>query len=167
MRRAILALTVGGVLLTAACGTERSPAASSPAVTGKSVAAGQPAAAQPALAQSKALCEALGQVYSENMGPFAETLSKMIADRHAPGGGKAASEPAQQTLSAFAKAIRGATQGSADPKVRADGKQTADRLQATSTDEKFFAKVQSAKDVNTVLGPTLKEWLAPVTHHCS
>lgn len=162
MRRAILALTVGGVLLTAACGTEKSPAASGPAVTGGSVAA-----AQPALAESKALCEALGQVYSENMGPFAETLSKMIADRNSPGGGKNSSEQAQQSLSAFATAIRRATQSSANPQVRADGKQTADRLQATSTDDKFFTKVQSAKDVNTVLGPTLKQWLAPVTHHCS
>lgn len=161
MRRAILALTVGGVLLTAACGTEPIPAASGPAATGKAVAA------QPALVESKALCEALGRVYSENMGPFAQTLSKMIADRHAPGGEKASSEPAQQTLSAFAKAIRGATQSSADAKVRADGKKTADRLQATSTDEKFFAKVQSDKDVNTVLGPTLKQWLAPVSQHCS
>lgn len=163
MRRAIQALTIGGVLFAVvACGTAKGPAASGPAGVGQSVSA-----AQPALTEKKALCEALGKVYGENMGTFAAALSKMIAGRKAPGGEKASLEQAQRTLGDFATAIRGATQTSADPQVRADGEQTAGRLQAKAADDTFFSEIQTTKDVDTVLGSTLKEWLAPVTRHCS
>ena len=67
----------------------------------------------------------------------------------------------------FATAIRGATQGSGHAQLRADGKQAADRIQARSADAAFFGKIRTPEDVNTLLGPTLKEWLSPVNHHCS
>jgi hypothetical protein len=163
MRRTVLVLTVGGVLLTAgACGTARhagTTAAPAPVVAQSAVAAGQPAAQT----ETKAFCEGLGDVYNKNMGPFAEALTKMVA----AGGAKASQAQAAQKLSAFATAVRGAAATSQDPQLRADGKQAADQLQAKSADSALFAKVKTTADVNTILGPTLKEWLAPVAHHCS
>jgi hypothetical protein len=70
-------------------------------------------------------------------------------------------------LNAFATAIRESTQSSTDPQVRTDGKQTADKMQAKAADAGFFRAIKTSEEVNTVLGPTLTEWLAPVARHCS
>src|SRR4051812_29081167 len=66
MRRAVRALLVGGVLLSAAagCGTAKSSPNAAPA-PGAS-------AADPAQAATRSACEALGQVYTQKMAPFAE-----------------------------------------------------------------------------------------------
>jgi hypothetical protein len=159
MRRAVLGLVVGGLLLgsAAACGTAKNPApgAGTPG----------PVSLAPEQAHTKASCEAIGTVYTKNMGAFAESLSKMV------GGGTsdpaAARKDAQQKLSAFGAAIRQTTQGSGDAQLRADGKQAADQLQTTSANDAFFTKIKTTQDVTAVLSSNLKEWLAPVTHHCS
>ena len=167
MRRTLLTLAVSGLLLTAtACGTAKSPDSGTPNVPGKTAAAGT-GAADKALAETRAVCEALGKVYGQDIGPFAESLSKMVTDRKDPAGAKASQAQAQRTLGTFAKAVLGATQSSTDPQVRADGAKTAGTLQAKSADSAFFGKIQTSKDVETLLGPTLKEWMLPVTHHCS
>ena len=178
MHRSVRILLVGSVLLTAACGTTGGPPATGPAaapapgapVPGVSVggapAAGgtAAAAAQPEL---KGTCEALGQVYDKNMAPLAEALTKMVAGRKGATGTDGSQQQAQQALKSFATAVRGATQASVNAQLRADGKQAADRLQARSTDAAFFGKIRTPEDVNTLLGPTLKEWLSPIAHHCS
>jgi len=148
MRRTMTALIAGGLLAgTAACG-------SLGGATPVSTLTGGP---EPA---AKVSCEAVGDAYTKNIGPFAEALTKMVADRRTV-------KVAQQKLDAFGAAIRTATADSADLEIRADGKQTADRLHAKSADAKWFGTIRTAEDVNTALGPTLKEWLAPVTNHCS
>lgn len=173
MRRSVRTLLVGSVLLTAACGTANAPPSAPPAapapgaqVAGAPAAAGSApaAAAQPEL---KNTCEALGQVYDKNMAPLAEALTKMVAGRKGATGADAAQQQAQQALKSFATAVRGATQASADAQLRADGKRAADSLQSRSTDAAFFGKIRTPEDVNTLLGPTLKEWLSPIAHHCS
>jgi hypothetical protein len=158
MHRAVLGLVVGGLLLgaAAACGTAQNPppGAGTPG----------PVTLAPEQAQTKASCEAIGTVYTKNMGAFAESLSKMVAGGTDP---TAARKDAQQRLSAFGSAIRQTTQTSGDAQLRADGKQTADQLQTTSADKAFFTRIKTTHDVTNVLGSNLKEWLAPVTHHCS
>jgi hypothetical protein len=157
MRRVVLTLAVGGVLLSAAaCGTSRDDGDSA----APTAAPASGAAAQQGQSATKSACEALGAVYSKNMAPFAESVTKIVSDKSSP-------QAAQQSLKEFATAVRSATQQSTDAQLRADGKQTADRLQAKSADAAFFSKIKTSKDVNTVLGPNLKEWLSPVTHHCS
>ncbi|GAA2611623.1 hypothetical protein [Paractinoplanes durhamensis] len=157
MRRAVLALIFGGALSAlAACGTATGQ-------TPSTAASGPGGGALPsALVQTKESCEALGQAYTKNVGPFAEALSKMVA-----GPAKTTQDAAQQKLTALATAVRTATETSADAQIKADGKQTADSLQAKAKDATFFAGIKTTDDVNKVLGPTLKEWLSPVTHHCS
>src|SRR4051794_22235935 len=103
MRRALLSLIV--VLPLAACGTARS---------GTTVAA---APASTAPASTKAACEAIGEAYTKNIGPFAEAVTKLGDGT----GASAARKQAQQRLAAFATAIRTATASSADPQIRTDG----------------------------------------------
>jgi hypothetical protein len=98
------------------------------------------------------------------MGAFASSLSKVPA---AGGDAAAAREEAQRKLGAFGSAVLDATKGSRDAQLRADGKQAAGQLATKAKDAAFFAKIKTTDDVSTVLGPTMKEWLAPVTHHCS
>lgn len=169
MRRAVQTLVVGGALLfAAACGTSESPSTTTPPAVG----AGTPAAGGPAsagagalpadIAQTKALCESLGQVYNKNMGPFAESLTKVVASK----GAKADVAEAQTALKSFAVAVQGATEKSADTKLKEDGKKAADQLTEKSKDAAFFKTIKTNEDVNKLLGPTLKEWLSPVQAHC-
>ncbi len=152
MRRTIRTLLVGGVLLTAAaCGTAKGPS---------TVAAPTGAPASTAPAAIRTTCEALGQAYGKNMAPFAESLTKFVADRKTIA-------TAQQSLAAFATAVQEATAASDDAQLRADGKQAAERLHAKSTDAKFFATIKTTKDVDKAVGPTLTEWLSGVSRHCT
>jgi len=161
MRRAVQALIISGALLSAAaCGTATGPTPG--AAVGDAGTA--PVVATPDAASStRTLCDALGQAYSKNMAPFAEALTKLVN----AGGDEANRRQVQQSMKAFAGAIRVATQNSADPQVKTDGKQAADRLQAKAADAGFIKTIKTTEDVQTVLGPTLKEWLSPVAQHCS
>ena len=140
----------------AACGTANG------ASPGSNQAAPGGAVQPSALAETKQSCEALGQAYTKNVGPFAEALSKMVA-----GPTKDTQAAAQTKLGNLAVAVRAATETSTDAQIKSDGKSTADSLTAKSKDGKFFAGIKTSEDVNKVLGPTLKQWLSPVTHHCS
>jgi hypothetical protein len=153
MRRALFGIVAGGLLLgAAACGSTGgpTPGAGTAAVT-----------LAPEQLATKASCEAIGDVYTKNMGAFASSLSKV------PASGDTARKEAQQKLTAFGSAVLGATKGSTDAEMRADGKRAAEQLQAAAKNAGFFAKIKTTDDVSAVLGPTMKEWLAPVTHHCS
>ena len=148
MRRVLLA---GGVLLTASvsgCG-------------GGDVRTPPPATLSPEQAATKVSCEALGQVYNQKMAPFAQAVTGMV-DGRAPD-----AKPAQQALRNLATAVRAATTASADTRLRADGKKTADALTAKATDDAFFRAIRTPDDVQDVLGTDLKAWLAPVTSHCT
>ena len=163
MRRAVLAIAVGSVFLTAsACGTAKSPAGNGTPNPAAAASAGEPSG----LADTRKVCENLGKVYNADIGPFADAVGKMIAGRKTTGA-DAAQQRAQQSLGIMGEAIRIATQTSTNAQLRADGTQTANTLNAKSEDAAYFKKIQTTQDMNTLLGPTLKEWLSPVTHHCS
>ncbi len=160
MRQAVRAFIVGGVLFSAAaCGTATNPA---PGGVGIGSGAAPPPEVQASQASIKEACEALGTVYSRNMAPVAESLTKLVDNTD-----KKTRQQAQQAMKAFAAEIRRATEKSTDAKLRTDGKKTADRLQAEAADADLFSKIKTNEDVNTVLGSTLKEWLSPIEQHCS
>jgi hypothetical protein len=164
MRRAVRTLLVGGVLFSvAACGTAAKSGEQPAAAPGGS-AAPAAAALSPEQEATKSTCEALGKAFDKSMAPFAEALTKFIASKE---GGKGSPQQAQAALKSFATEVRTATESSPVAQIKADGKQTADRLQERAADATFFAKIKTDKDVSALLGPTLKEWLSPVTHHCS
>ena len=166
MRQAVQAFIISGVLLTAAgCGTATGSTPGAPA--GPGTASAPPAATLAAEASTKSSCQALGEVYSSHIPPFAEALSKMVTGRQSAGADPESQRQVQKSLSAFATAVRESTQSSTDPQIRTDGKQTADRMQAKAADAGFFRAIKTTEEVNAVLGPTLTEWLSPVARHCS
>ena len=166
MRRAVLALLVGGALLTAtACGTAKNATPNTAPNPGQATAVSA-GAAPPVETTTKQWCESLGQVYNSNMGPFAESLTKMV-DGRKTGAAKATQDAAQKSLTSFAAAIRAATEGAVDPSLVQVGRQISDILKDKAKDEALFDKIKTTDDVNKLLGPTLKEWLAPLTSRCS
>jgi len=152
MRRAVRVVVAGGVaaLFAAGCGSAPNSGPVSPAV---------PVAAP----ETKVTCEAVGEAYTKNIGPFAVALTGMVQTTPTAAGRAAA----QQKLKALADSVRAATQSSGDAQLKADGKQAADQLRAKAADATFFGTIKTAQDVSTVLGPSLKQWLSPVNHHCS
>ncbi|HET6528993.1 MAG TPA: hypothetical protein VFH03_00040 [Actinoplanes sp.] len=165
MRRPLLALAVGSLLAVTACGTARNPAVS--AVPSAGAGAPSAVAVPTELAETKAVCEAIGQVYTANMGPFAQAVSELAAVRQRSGDAGQLQGQAQERLSEFATAIRGATRDSGVREAQAAGERTAKLLEAKSDDAAFFRKIQTGKDAEQVIGSTLKEWLKPVTSYCS
>jgi hypothetical protein len=175
MRRAVPVLIACLLFGATACGTARTgdqaatqppvpPAASVPAGAGKAPAT--PGVAPAALAETKQVCEAIGQVYTDNMGRFAGSLSSLVADRADAAKARTSQERAQKALGTFATDVRTATQYS-PAAARAAGKQAADRLGKAAGDDAYFAKIKTTKDVDRVLGTDLTKWLAPITEHCS
>ena len=166
MRRAVQAFIIGSVLCSAAaCGTA-TPAPGEPGA-GIGSATPPPAAEQSAAASTRSACEALGLVYSRYMAPFAQSLTELVDGREKAGDAEKYRKEVQEALTAFATGIRTATKESTDPELRNDGERTAARLTAEDTREDLFKEVRTRKDVDTTLGPTLKEWLSPVDAHCS
>jgi hypothetical protein len=167
MRQAVRMLLISGMLLPmAACGTATNPAPGEPAAGIGSATAAAPEV-RASEASTKASCEALGQAYSKNMAPLAEALTKLATVRGSAGDDKVPQGQVRQALTTFAAAIGGATQGSTDPQLRADGKKTAAKLTAKAADKKVFSEVKTTDDVNTALGSTLKQWLSAVDQQCS
>ena len=167
MRRAVQALVISGVLLSAAaCST----ATSGPTPGSAPLAPGAPGAASATRTGDPAnmsACEALSEVYNKNMAPFAEAVTRMVDARKRAQDDQDYERRVKQSLTAFATAITGATKDSTDPQLRTDGKKTAEQLKAKASDAKFIGGIKTTEDANTVLGPTLKGWLSPVAQHCS
>lgn len=167
MRRAVQAFIVSGVLLSAAaCGT----ATTGPTPGSAPQAPQAPGAAAPTPTgppADKTSCEALSEVYNQNMAPFAEAVTRMADARQRSQDDQDFERRVKQTLTSFATAITAATSDSTDPRLRTDGKKTAERLKAKAGDATFIGGIKTPEDATTVLGPTLKEWLSPVAQHCS
>jgi hypothetical protein len=162
MRHAVRALIIGGVLLSAgACGTASNPAPGGGVGIGSATA--PPAAERSAEVSTRSACEALGQVYSKHMAPYAQALTQLVEKD----GAKPEQQTVQKSLTSFAAAILGATKDSPDPQLRSDGKKAADTLQAKAKDAGTFTAIKTNEDVNTAVGSTLKQWLSPVEQHCS
>jgi hypothetical protein len=170
MRRAVQAIVISGMLLSAAaCSTATSgpTPGSAPQPPGAPGAPGAASATRTGDPADKSSCEALSQVYNKNMAPFAEAVTRMVDARERAADDQDHEQRVRQSLTTFATAITGATKDSADPRLRTDGKKTAEQLTAKAADAEFIGGIKTTKDANTVLGPTLKGWLSPVAQHCS
>ena len=169
MRRAAMALAVLGLAVTAAAGCSlKSNEAGSPAGAPGQAAASMDPTVQASLADTRNVCDAIGKVYSKDYATFATALSKLATSRKSNAAAQSSSKmQAQGALKGFADDLRGATQASTNTQVRTDGAQAADQLQQHAGDNTIFDKVKTTSDVQTLLGSTMKGWLAPLSNHCT
>ena len=170
MRRAILAVTTGCLLLTgAACGSDPK--------TSTTTAAATPSAAPPSVASSptadytadtKAVCTKVNKIFSDDLEDFATDLGKMIANKEAKqtSGADAAEKAAGKDLKDVAAAMKKATAEAEDPALVRAGEQSAEKITATAADGKFYDKIKTTKDVDTVLKAEFTRWYTPLSEFC-
>ena len=169
MRRAILAVTTGCVLLTgAACGNDAdssTTAAATPSAAPSAVAS-SPAADY--TADTKAVCAKVDKIFTEDLEDFATELGKMIAYKEAKQTSEAntAEKSAGKELKEVAAAMKKATGAAQDPGLVKAGEASAEKITTTAGDTKFFDKIKTTKDVDTVLEAEFTAWFTPLSEYC-
>src|SRR3712207_6749382 len=131
MRRALLTVTLGGVLLAgAACDSDPAPTAGAPSAGGGSVAPPGPSTVPSGpdfTEDTRKVCAELDKRLNKHLEAFGAELGKMIANKEADvsGGAKEAQAKAARELEKFSDDIREAGAKAQDPAVRAATEETA------------------------------------------
>ncbi|HET9517949.1 MAG TPA: hypothetical protein VFO77_09515 [Actinoplanes sp.] len=178
MRRALMTVTLGTVLLTgAACGTASEPPA--PGGTG----APPPAAAQASAAQASAanpsppnekspntakVCAEVQKVFNNDTAPIGAELAMMLVhkERKAKDQAAKAEENARKQLRTVAGKLKQATAGAEEAAVKAAGATSAGKLNASAADAKAFDELKSSADLNKFIDTKMADWLSPISGHC-
>lgn len=170
MQRAILAVTLGGLLLTvAACDSDAETteaATTAPAVTPSSAPASLPPDYS---ANTRQVCGKIDKIIDRDVTAFGAEMGKMIARKEAKATVEAdkAEKAAGQRLAAAAAGIRRETAAAEDPELKTAGVTSAGKLAKAATDTRFFDGIKSSTEFDRVIEARMAEWLSPVTGYCS
>ena len=172
MRRAILAVLAGGVLLTgAACDSDADPG--EVAAPAAETAAAAPATTEPApdySADTAKVCGRLDKIFSGALADdFGAAMGKMIAQKEAKQAAEAkkAEKAAAAELKAVGSQIRKETVAAQDPELKEAGAASAAKLEKSAKDRNYIEKVKTTKDLDRTLKPQIQEWLSPVAGYCA
>jgi hypothetical protein len=163
MRRALLAVSLSGLLLTgAACssgGDSDDPTAEAPATVPTTAATTSPPPNY--TANTKKVCAELED--------FGTEIGKMIAYKEAKQADNAekAEKAAGNQLKEVSAQIRKETAAAQDPELKTAGAASAAKFSKSATDTKFFDKIKSTKDLDKVLEGEMTNWLTPVAGYCA
>ena len=167
MRRALLAVFAGSLLLpVAACDNDaKSTAEPTSTVT-------VPDDSLPPLpdysVNTKQICTQLQTVYSGELRDFGTAMGQMVTFKEAkqtPDADKAENQAAAKLKAAGAK-IRQDTATAEDPDFQAAGETSAAKFEQSATDRKYFDRVKTLNDLNGTLQPQMAQWLTPVSAFC-
>jgi hypothetical protein len=168
MRRAILAATLGGVLLTGAACSGDAKNTGSAAVTPTPSAA--PTSAAPDYSDNTQLvCGKLQKVFDTDLQSFDAQVGKMIAykeAKQAPEAANAQKAAALQLKNVGAK-VKQETAVAQDPELQAAGATSAAKFTKSAADAPFFARIKTTKDLDRIIEGQMKEWLTPVAGYCA
>jgi hypothetical protein len=168
MRRALLAVALGGLLLTAAAcdsGAESTDAA--PAATVPSAAPTSPAPDY--TANTKLVCGNVSAIFSDDMTGFHTEMGKMIARKEAKETAEAeqAEKAARAQLKSVGAKIKKATAAAQDPDLQPAGAASAAKLAKSAADARFFDSIKTEKDLDGRIEAKLVDWMNPVTGFCA
>jgi hypothetical protein len=167
MRRAFLAVALGGVLLTgAACGSDAETKDNAGSAT-PSVA---PASSAPDYsADTQLVCGKVEKLYNGGLEGFNTQIGKMIANKEAKLSKEAgqARKAAGQELKDVGTKIEQETAAAQDPALQMAGATSAATFVKTAGDDAFFDKITSQKAYDSTIQSQLQEWLTPVAGYCS
>ena len=171
MRRAVLAVAVGSVLLTGtACNTDRSAGATAaPAAAAPSPSPEATSAAPDYAADSRAICGTLETIFSDDLQAFHTQMGKMIANKEAKLAPEAAKaqKAAGAELKRIGARIKKETSAARDVQLRDAGAVSAAKFVKSATDKSFFSKIKTQKDYNRVIEDQLQEWFTPAAGYCA
>jgi hypothetical protein len=166
MRRALLVVLVGSLLLPMAACDNANKSTAAPAA---SVA---PTASLPPLpdysVNTQIICTQLQAVYTSELRAFGSAMGKLVSLKEAKQTADAekAETAAAAKLKAAGAKIRQDTQAAEDPDFQAAGETSAAKFEQSATDRKYFDRVKTLKDLNSTLQPQMAQWLAPVPSFC-
>jgi hypothetical protein len=168
MRRAILAVALGGVLLTgAACSSDAKSSDSAAATHTPSTA---PTSAAPDYSDNtKLVCDKLQKIFNTDLEGFGTQVGKMIAYKEAnqaPEAAKAQQAAGLQLKNVGAK-VKQETAVAQDPELQTAGATSAAKFTKSAADEKFFARIKTTKDLDRTIEAQMNEWLTPVAGYCA
>ncbi|MDT5033840.1 MAG: hypothetical protein QOC94_4011 [Actinoplanes sp.] len=171
MRRAMLAVTVGGVLLTGVACHSGDQATTTPAPSAvASLPAAEPSSAAPDYsADTKLVCGKVQKVFTQDLKAFAVDLGKMIANKEVKqtAAAAAARKAAGDELKRVGATVKRETAAAQDPELRAAGAASAAKFVKTAGDDTFFNKIKSTSDLNKIIESQLTEWFTPVAGYCA
>lgn len=169
MRRALLAVALGGALLTAtACsGGDADSAASEPAWETPPAAPASPAPDY--TANTKQVCDKIGKIFDEDLERFGTQLGKMIAYKEAKDTAEAekAEKAAGKQLRDIGTKVRTETAAAQDPELKTAGATSAAKFTRSAGDGKLFDTIKTTKDLDRTIQSKMTDWLNPVAGYCA
>ena len=170
MRRAFLAVALGGALLTsaAACGTDQpDTSAAAPAPTTSAPEATSTAPAY--LENTRLVCGNVTAIYDDGFTGFNSALGRMIANKEAKQTADAATaqKAAAAELKKVGAQLRKEVASAEDPALKTAGETSAAKLTKSAADAKFFNSIKTTKDLNARIEPKILDWMTPVRGFCA
>ena len=171
MRRAILAVTIGGLLLTGtACDSDSdaaTTAAPAPSIITPSTVPTSPPPDY--TADTRKVCTNLEKVFDTDIPAFGSEVGRMITYKEAKSAEEAdkAEKAAGTKLKGVATKIRKETTRAQDPAIKVAGEASAAKFAKAATDSKLFDSIKTQKDFDRVIEGRLGEWLSPVAGYCA
>jgi len=171
MRRAILAVTIGGVLLTgSACDSDSDATSTNAASAPPAVPSTEPPSPLPDYtANTRLVCGNVQKIFTDDLKTFAADLGKMIANKEAKQATAAAGnqKAAGQQLKNVGVKLKKTTAAAEDPLLREAGATSAAKFAKSANDKAFFNKIKTTKDLDRIIEGQLNEWFTPVAGFCA
>jgi argininosuccinate lyase len=153
MRRPVMAVTLGGVLLIGAGCSSNSQPSTTPASTTAATSAAPSASVAPSAsaadytADTKKVCGEVEKVLTQDMNAFVDELGKIILYQQTgnPALADKAATAAQQKLKTMAADIEDKTAAAQDPDFRTAGQQAASNIRAAASNDKLLASLKDPK----------------------
>jgi hypothetical protein len=172
MRTALIAVSLGGLLLTgAACssgdtGSEpvaQAPVAEAPATATTTVPAPN------YYANTRKVCTALDKIFDADVAQFGTAMGKMIAYKEAKQADEAeqARKAASKELKEVGAKVRKETSAAEDPDLKQAGAISATKFSKSAADKALFDKVKTTKDLDRTLTAKMPDWMDPVAGLCA
>ncbi|MEV6489292.1 hypothetical protein AB0M20_11785 [Actinoplanes sp. NPDC051633] len=169
MRRALLALAVGGALLTISTACDSDPAAPAAAPTNADPTTQATSTAPDFAANTELVCGKVTSIYDDGFDGFNAAMGKMIANKEAEQApeAKKAQQAAANELKKVGAALKKEVAAAEDPALKKAGETSAAKLTKSAADKKFFDSIKTTADLNKRIEPKILDWMTPVRGFCA
>jgi hypothetical protein len=167
MRRAILAVALGGALLTGCSNDADEPTSAAPTTVAPTTEA--TSAAPDYSANTQLVCGKVTAIYDDGFDGFNAAMGKMIANKEAKQAAEAekAEKAAAAELKKVGAALKKEISAAEDPELKQAGETSAAKLTKSAADTKFFDSIKSPTDLNKHIEAKMLDWMTPVRGYCA
>ena len=171
MRRAFLAVTLGGLLAAGACSSDAETPAAAPAVASAATTPSAEVTTPPPdySANTKLVCGKVEKIFDAELADFGTQIGKMIAYKEAKQTAEAekAEKAARRELKDIGAKVKKITTVAQDPQLKSAGATSAAKFTRSASDTRFFDSIKTTKDLDRTIEAKMTEWLTPVAGYCA